>query len=178
LLFDFSNYYNLPSSRETLLDWLSKMQSATTCETNLSSKKTQLLLNSLQYRKGKKIEMDTLFKDLLRDKENKLMIFWNSNCVHCSEMMPDLLNTLEKLKNRNIKLIMISTNDDNESFKKYLETNNKYIVNITSEKGSVLMNKFGILFSPTFFLIKDNTIFSKVETYEKFKKTLEEFKID
>ncbi len=90
----------------------------------------------------------------------KLIIFYSSDCPHCDEAMPSLIESHKKYASLGLKTIAIAIDDDVAVWKSGIKAKNVDWIFISDLKGllSPVMEDFHIYQTPTLFIVDENNI--------------------
>lgn len=101
-------------------------------------------------------------QDIKADK--KVVIFWSSTCSHCESELPQLLAKYSDLKAKNVQVVGLSLDVDNDSYSKKIAA--FPWVNDSELKGwnSTYVDTYNVHATPTYFILDaNNKIISKPE---------------
>lgn len=119
---------------------------------------------------GKMISFDEI------DTQYSLLIFWSSNCPHCLQTLPEIENLYNSsLKSKDLRIITISIDTDEASWKNALTGHYKDWINTCSMKGwnTEAARDYNVYATPTMFLLdQDETILAKPITVTELKNAL------
>lgn len=96
--------------------------------------------------------------------EKTLIIFYSSNCPHCSELLPEIKKHYEK-QNQKVKVVAVSLDTDKNEWLNFIKANKlESWTNLCDLKGwiSPVVETYSIFATPTMFLLdKDLKIIGK-----------------
>lgn len=104
--------------------------------------------------------------------KNVLLIFWSTECPHCTEMLPQIKKLYDKNK---FEIIAVSLDDKKEPLEKYITENQIPWITLSDCKGwsSKVAEDFCIYATPTMFLLdKNHKIISKPISLRQLKRDL------
>lgn len=104
-------------------------------------------------------------------KKPLLLFFWQTTCPHCMSAMKELDKITPSLEKRGAKIITIDIGESQRLVSSYMKQNNYNLI-VLLDKDEVLVEPYGLIGVPTFFLVgKDGKIKSEEnslpEDYEK-----------
>ena len=110
-----------------------------------------------------------------------LIIFWSTNCYHCTQVIPKVKKQIYDHRNDNrLEILAISADTDEKQWKDFVKNENLNWINYCDLKGweSEITKNYNVQGTPTFILLnKDKTIISKPVTLETLESKLKELKI-
>jgi len=104
-----------------------------------------------------------------------ILTFWASWCPHCTTEMPQISDLFNNQKERKFELAMVSLDTVKTDLEKFLKANKMTKqFNICDEKGwdGELAENFNIFSTPTIFVIQNNKILAKPESYAELREFL------
>jgi len=107
-----------------------------------------------------------------------LIIFYSSDCPHCQRQLPEVYKYLEKKKPyKHLNVLAVGLEENPENWKVFTAPFTKWKnAYITGEKMMDVVMKFGIEFTPTFFVTdKDGVILEKTTGGNEIYKILDYF---
>lgn len=104
--------------------------------------------------KGKTVDVSNI------DAKVKMVIFYSSDCPHCEEAMPSLIEIHKKYSALGLKTIAVAIDEEEDVWKKNVGTKPSDWIFISDLKGlaSPIMNDFHIFMTPTIFILDDKNI--------------------
>ncbi|MDA3904769.1 MAG: TlpA disulfide reductase family protein [Bacteroidales bacterium] len=125
-----------------------------------------------------KIVPDILIQDIDNDfiqlsalkNQYKLLIFWSTQCPHCTNLLPELKKWYDT-KGIDLEVLAISIDSDKESWKTFVNQGNYTWININDEKGwdGEIAKDYNLYATPTMFVLdKENKILAKPITFNEF----------
>jgi len=141
----------------------------------------------------KKISIGKIAPDLeVPDQKNKtlqlskiqseftLLIFWSSDCPHCTDLLPRLKELYDKQKPRRFEVFAVSVDTSRNSWTDYIKNEKLNWLNGSDLKGfaSKSADDYNIYATPTLFLLdRKKTIIAKPITYRETEQTLRDQKL-
>ncbi len=107
----------------------------------------------------------------------KMLVFYSSNCPHCIETLPKLVEIYNMYKDRGFKTIGIALDDSRSTWKNTIKSLNLNWISISDLKGmaSPIINTYNITSTPTIIILnKDNIIMTKPKNINDIHATLAE----
>jgi len=164
-----ANYFNSKAMNDPLLYLQSNYTSSELC-----SEHSKAQIESMIYTLDKVNVGDTIqqIEAILMNKEKfnlkaiqseyMLIYFWHSECSHCSEAKP-LLKELNSKYRKKLVFVAVSLDTDYNEWILNAELNSDNFVNVNDLKGynSDLLKQFGVMGTPTFFLLDKNKVVLK-----------------
>jgi len=96
----------------------------------------------------------------LRDFQNEylLLVFYASDCPHCSEFLPDLHKYYKSQASKKMEVVAISLDKDRDAWEKYVRDGKYDWINASDLKGwdSPVADDYNIYATPTFILLDRN----------------------
>lgn len=105
-------------------------------------------------------------------KKIKVVIFWQTTCPHCIELMPDLKTYYETFKDRDFEIFSVSIDTNTKDWKEFINSGGYTWVNVNESNGwnNKTMDDYNIFSTPTILILdKSNTIISKPVTLDELK---------
>ncbi len=105
----------------------------------------------------------------------KIIIFYSSDCSHCTEAMPTLIDIYNMYKEQGLEAFAIALDDDAKKWKDEIKKFNLNWINLSDLKGlsSPLVQTFNIKSTPSIFILnKDNIIMAKPDDMNEIQATL------
>ncbi len=127
---------------------------------------------------------DFTFIDI-KDKNVKLQLqgsdyyvldFWFLACPPCIRDHKDIKSDHEKLKQKSVEIISISTDENVLQWKNYLSNHNYYWENYLQLNNNTITNKLGIYIFPAYIIL--NSQGDIIDTYSSFADVKKRFKIE
>jgi peroxiredoxin len=109
-----------------------------------------------------------------------LVIFWSTNCSHCTEMLPELNNIYALCKDSSIRIIAYSLDTDKKSWNDFILEGNYRWTNFNDSIGShsKTVLDYNVKGTPSFFLLnKEKIIIAKPVDLNELKEKLMSLKI-
>lgn len=104
-----------------------------------------------------------------------LIVFYQSTCPHCEELMPRLDKFYEQNKKRDFEILAVSIDTDESLWDDFVETNDLSYVNVfesESWEGKV-SRKYHIYATPTMFLVDEkNSLIAMPKNFNEVKRLL------
>lgn len=104
----------------------------------------------------------------------KMLIFYSSDCPHCEEALPNLINLYSEYKDLGVEFIGIAIDDDVDLWKKELKKYNIQWISLSDLKGmaSPIIDSYNIWMTPTMFILdKKNIIVKKPNSEDEIHST-------
>ncbi|HSL88824.1 MAG TPA: TlpA disulfide reductase family protein, partial [Ignavibacteriaceae bacterium] len=103
----------------------------------------------MQNETGKEIKLSSLSSDKI------LLVFYSTDCPHCTELLPELYKLYKEQKSNKIEVLAISLDENRVAWQEYIKTNgyNWINVNDTSAWSSKAARDYYIYATPTMFLV-------------------------
>ncbi|MDD4603368.1 MAG: redoxin domain-containing protein [Bacteroidales bacterium] len=124
--------------------------------------------------KGKPVKLSDI------NSEYTLLVFWSSECSHCSAMMPLLKELYDKQKPKRIEVMAISIDTSRAAWTGFLKENRLNWINGSDLKGfgGKAVDDYNIYATPTMFLLdKQKKILAKPITMRELEQVLRENKL-
>lgn len=88
-----------------------------------------------------------------------LLFFWSSNCPHCRELYPYLVDMYENQKDKKVEVVAVSVDSDLESWKTFKEQFQAEWIDYCDGQAweCKLVKDYNIYATPTFFVIDQQT---------------------
>ncbi|MEI7661091.1 MAG: redoxin domain-containing protein [Bacteroidota bacterium] len=112
--------------------------------------------------------------------EFTLVVFWSSECPHCSAMMPKLKDYYENQKPRRFEVYAVSIDTSRTAWTTFLKEQKLPWINVSDLKGfnGKPADDYNIYATPTMFLLdRQKKIVAKPNTARELDETLREFKL-
>ncbi|MEI6683597.1 MAG: thioredoxin-like domain-containing protein [Bacteroidota bacterium] len=112
--------------------------------------------------------------------EYTLVVFWSSECPHCTAMMPKLKEYYEKQKPKRFEVLSVSIDTSRVAWTRFLREQKLPWINVSDLKGfnGKPADDFNIYATPTMFLLdRQKKIVAKPNTLREMESTLREFKL-
>lgn len=108
--------------------------------------------------------------------DHYLLIFWNVNCSHCLEQLPEIRETVDQIDAQKVKVIAYATQGESEEWRKEIKKYPNFIHVIDSETPRrYLGHEYGVEVTPTFFMLdKDKKIIARPDSLEELTEILNE----
>ncbi len=115
-------------------------------------------------------------KLLLQGYSYYVLDFWFLACPPCIHDHKDIKLDYQKLKQRNIEIVSISTDDNVSQWKNYLSNHNYNWRNYLQTKDSTITNQLSVHNFPTYIIVNNEG--DIIDTYNSFADVEKRFKID
>lgn len=109
----------------------------------------------------------------LEGAEYYVLDFWFLGCKPCLEQHIEIKEKEEKLKNKKVRMISISTDSDRQKWKAYLSGHGYQWANYLQERAPSITNDLNIASFPTYIIVNSNG--DIVESYNSFSDILKRF---
>lgn len=112
--------------------------------------------------------------------EFTLVIFWSTQCSHCTAMMPRLKELFEKQKVKRFEVVAVSIDTSRTAWAGFLKEEKLNWINVSDLKGfgGKSADDFNIYATPTIFLLdRDKKILSKPISLRELEEGLREHKL-
>ncbi len=128
-------------------------------------------LNNFRFlnRKSKKVKL------LLQGSDFYILDFWFLACPPCILDHKEIKTSYEKLKQRGVEVISISTDENIFQWKNYLSNHSYYWGNYLQENNNTITNQLSIHSFPTYLIV--NKKGDIIDTYNSFADVKKRFKI-
>jgi thiol-disulfide isomerase/thioredoxin len=102
--------------------------------------------------------VDYNFYKLLDNNAYTLLIFWNSDCGHCQKEIPLLKGIYDTLKNLDVQIVSISTEQTDSTFIKFAKENchQNWIIGWDPNGTSAFRREYNVVTTPRIFIIDRN----------------------
>ena len=111
------------------------------------------------------------------DSPYKLVVFWSMYCLHCTELMPELLKTYNQFKAKGLEIIAISIDDSDVDWHKYIaEKKFNWINALEPENRAIkIFKEYNIDGTPLLFLVDSKlSIVSRPSTIKQLEAKLKQ----
>jgi thiol-disulfide isomerase/thioredoxin len=107
----------------------------------------------------------------LKSADKFIVVFWNSNCSHCLDEIPQLQKFIKSFKKHKLKVIAVGLEDDNKAWKEKIKNYPEFINVLGLGKwDNEIGNKYGVKATPTYFVLdKNKRIIDKPEDIDALK---------
>lgn len=124
--------------------------------------------------KGKPVKLSAV------QSEFTLLVFWSSQCMHCTDMMPKLKAIYDKQKPKRYEVVTVSLDTSRSSWTDFLKEEKLNWINLSDLKG--FMGKpaddYNIYATPTMFLLdREKKILSKPISMRELEQALRDQKL-
>lgn len=112
--------------------------------------------------------------------EYTLLVFWSSDCPHCTDLLPRLKALYDKQKTRRFEILAVSVDTSRNSWTNYIKGERLNWLNGSDLKGfaSKSADDYNIYGTPTLFLLdQKKTIIAKPITYRETEQALRDQKL-
>ena len=110
----------------------------------------------------------TGLKDIQSD--YTLLVFWSTECFHCTEMLPVLKQAYDKRKGLSLEVLAVSFDTNKSNWESFIKKGNFGWMNYSDMQGynSSIAKDYHIQGTPTFLLLnKDKTVIYKPATFDE-----------
>lgn len=111
------------------------------------------------------------------ENDNILVVFWSSECPHCTSLLPRLAKWYEKEKeNYDLEVYAVSIDKSRADWEEFVLLNDLTWINVYDPKGweSKTSRLYNLYATPTMFLLNsDREILAKPVTFREVKKAVE-----
>ena len=99
--------------------------------------------------------VDLNFHTLLDKNRYTVLVFWNSDCGHCQKEIPLLKGIYDTLKNLDVQIVSISTEQTDSTFKKFVRENcdKDWVTGWDPNGTSAFRREYNIVATPRVFII-------------------------
>lgn len=109
------------------------------------------------------------------DAEFKLLVFWNTDCEHCMEILPQLVKLMENYNRQEIKITAVYIGSDEEKWRNYTD---EYLYEWINLHDPDNLNKtrdlYDIYRTPEIYLVdRENKILARRLNFEDIAKSLD-----
>jgi thiol-disulfide isomerase/thioredoxin len=112
--------------------------------------------------------------------EYTLLVFWSSDCPHCSELLPKLKTLYDNQKPKRFEILAVSVDTSRIAWTGYIRNEKLDWLNVSDLKGfsGKPADDYNIYATPTIFLLDgEKTIVSKPITYRETEQALRDQKL-
>ena len=112
--------------------------------------------------------------------EFTLLVFWSSECPHCTEMMPKLKTVYDKQNPRKLQVMAVSLDTSRNAWISYTRREKLNWINVSDLKGFAgkAEDEYNVYATPTMYLLdREKKIISKPITWRELEQSLRENKI-
>jgi thioredoxin-related protein len=112
--------------------------------------------------------------------EFTLLIFWSSECPHCTEMMPKLKSLYDNQNPRKLQVMAVSLDTIRNAWTSYIRKEKLNWINVSDLRGfeGKAEDEYNVFATPTMYLLdRDKKIISKPITWRELEQSLRENKI-
>tara|TARA_B100001750_G_scaffold246608_1_gene269449 strand:+ start:430 stop:1821 length:1392 start_codon:yes stop_codon:yes gene_type:complete len=104
-----------------------------------------------------------ILSETVKKNELCLLFFWRSSCPHCIESMPEIKSVYKEYRETGLEIIGISLDEEKDDWIAALNEHNSNWLNVSDLKGwdSEAAEIYGVVQTPTFFLINQKMIIEK-----------------
>lgn len=85
-----------------------------------------------------------------------MLVFWESDCAHCIQTMPELIRLYKKYHARGLQVVAASLDAVRQNWINFVDSNNLHWTNINVPPGGSFMSRYYIQYTPTIVLIDRN----------------------
>ena len=110
------------------------------------------------------------------DKDFILLIFWSSDCPHCTSLLPRLGKWYQDERNSQVGIYAVSIDKSRADWEEFVLLNDLQWTNVHDPEGweSKTSRRYNLYATPTMFLLdKDMKIVSKPLTFREFRNEIE-----
>jgi thiol-disulfide isomerase/thioredoxin len=99
--------------------------------------------------------VDLNFHTLLDKNRYTVLVFWNSDCGHCQKEIPLLKSVYDTLKNLDVLVVSISTEQTDTTFKKFVKANchQDWVTGWDPNGTSAFRREYNVVTTPRIFII-------------------------
>jgi len=112
--------------------------------------------------------------------EYTLLIFWSSECHHCTDMMPRVRDIYDKQKPKRMEILAVSIDTSRREWTGFIKEEKLDFLNASDLKGfdSKSADQYNIYATPTMFLLdREKKILAKPISYRELEQVLRENKL-
>ncbi|MCX6249561.1 MAG: redoxin domain-containing protein [Bacteroidetes bacterium] len=112
--------------------------------------------------------------------EYTLLIFWSSECGHCTQMMPKVKDIYDKQKPKRYEIFAVSIDTSRSEWTTFIKDEKLKWLNASDLKGfdSKAADSYNIYATPTMFLLDaDKKILAKPISWKELEQNLKDFKL-
>jgi peroxiredoxin len=112
--------------------------------------------------------------------EYTLLIFWSSECHHCTEMMPKVKDIYDKQKPKRMEILAVSIDTSRQEWTTFIKEEKLDFLNGSDLKGfdGKSADDYNIYATPTMFLLdREKKIIAKPISYRELEQTLRDNKL-
>ncbi len=109
--------------------------------------------------------------------EFTLLVFWSSQCPHCTEMMPDLKAWYDKQKTKRLEVFAISLDTNRNAWTSFIKKEKLNWINVSELKGysGKAEDEYNVYATPTMYLLdRDKKIIAKPITWRELEQALKQ----
>ena len=109
-----------------------------------------------------------------------VLVFWSTDCFHCTEMLPILKQVYDKRKGPSLEVLAVSFDTQKTAWETFIKKGNYNWMNYSDMKGfnSEIAKDYHIQGTPTFLLLnRDKTVIYKPATLEELVNRLKSLNI-
>ncbi|MCX6284271.1 MAG: thioredoxin-like domain-containing protein [Bacteroidetes bacterium] len=107
--------------------------------------------------------------------EFTLLVFWSSQCPHCTEMMPNLKAWYDKQKTKRLEVVAVSLDTSRTAWASFIKKEKLNWINVSELKGysGKAEDEYNIYATPTMYLLdRDKKIIAKPITWRELEQAL------
>ena len=104
-----------------------------------------------------------------------LLVFWSSQCPHCTEMMPKLKTWYDKQKEKKLEVIAVSLDTSRNDWASFVKKEKLNWINVSELKGYLgkAEDEYNIYATPTMYLLdREKKIIAKPITWRELEQAL------
>jgi peroxiredoxin len=103
----------------------------------------------MQNEVGKEIKLSSSSSDKI------LLVFYSTDCPHCTELLPELYKLYSEQKSKNFEVLAISLDENRNTWQEYIKTNGYNWINVNDTSGwsSKAARDYYIYATPTMFFV-------------------------
>jgi peroxiredoxin len=112
--------------------------------------------------------------------EYTVLIFWSSECPHCTEMMPKVKEVYDRQKPKRFEILAVSLDTSRTEWTTFIRTEKLNWINASDLKGfdGKAADQYNIFATPTMFLLdREKKILAKPISYRELEQALKENKL-
>jgi peroxiredoxin len=121
--------------------------------------------------KGKPVSLSLLAGDFI------LVVFWSSECGHCTEMLPRVKEVYDRQKQKKFEVFAVSLDTSRTEWMKFIQEQKLRWINVSDLKGfsSPPADEYNIYATPTMLLLgRERKILAKPVSYRELEQVLRE----
>ncbi|MEI7490681.1 MAG: redoxin domain-containing protein [Bacteroidota bacterium] len=107
--------------------------------------------------------------------EFTLLVFWSSQCPHCTEMMPNLKAWYDKQKPKRLEVVAVSLDTNRNAWASFIKKEKLNWINVSELKGysGNAEDEYNVYATPTMYLLdRDKKIIAKPITWHELEQAL------